>query len=80
MNDYYNDPPDEPEPPEWYMTLEDVLEMDPPESVAIVIRKCIEDWTEEYNRSQNYEPPDDPKELEGDYRRDCLIDERFESL
>jgi len=51
MNDYYNDPPDHPEPPEWYSTLEDILnDMDPPETVAKAIRKAMDDWVEEHNK------------------------------
>jgi hypothetical protein len=55
MQDYWNDPPDDQEPPEWYMTLEDVLEqMEPPESVAEVIRTAMEKWVEEYNAQHDY--------------------------
>ena len=80
MNDYWNDPPDDQEPPEWCMSLEDILDQqDPPESVAIAIRKAIEDWVEEYNKSHDQQPPDDPKDLEGDYLRDCQIDQQYES-
>jgi len=55
MQDYWNDPPDDQEPPEWYMTLEDVLEqMEPPESVAEAIRAAMEKWVEEYNTQHDY--------------------------
>jgi hypothetical protein len=58
MNDYWNNPPDEPEPPEWYMTLEDVLDgMEPPEAVATAIRKAMEDWIDEINKQYDIEPP-----------------------
>ena len=54
MNDYWNNPPDHPEPPEWYMTLEDILnEMNPPQSVAQLIRKAIDDWVDEHNKDQH---------------------------
>jgi len=80
MQDYWNDPPDDQEPPEWYMTLEDVLEQqDPPESVATTIRKAMDDWVEEYNQWQDFEPIDDPKIIEGDYLRDSEIDKQYES-
>lgn len=50
MQDYWNDPPDEQEPPEWYMTLEDVLEQqDPPQTVADAIREVMEKWVQEHN-------------------------------
>ena len=56
MNDYYNDPPDEPEPPEWYSTLEDILnDMDPPETVAKAIRMAMDDWVDDHNRQQEFE-------------------------
>jgi hypothetical protein len=56
MNDWYNDPPDEPEAPDWYMTLEDILnDMDPPQSVARLIRKAMDDWVDEHNREQDFE-------------------------
>ena len=56
MQDYWNDPPDDQEPPEWYMTLEDVLEgMEPPTFVADAIRNAMEKWVEEYNRQHDIE-------------------------
>jgi hypothetical protein len=58
MQDYWNDPPDEQEPPEWYMTLEDVLEQqNPPQTVADAIRKALEEWVQEYNAQHDIEPP-----------------------
>lgn len=51
MNDYWNNPPDHPEPPEWYSKLEDILnEMNPPQSVARLIRKAMDDWIDEHNQ------------------------------
>ena len=56
MNDWYNDPPDHPEPPEWYATLEDILnDMDPPPSVAKAIRTAMDDWVDDHNREQDFE-------------------------
>jgi hypothetical protein len=73
MQDYWNDPPDDQEPPEWYMTLEDVLEQqDPPQTVADAIRKAMEEWVQEYNAQHDIEPlpdneePIDFEELESD--------------
>jgi hypothetical protein len=38
------------------MTLEDVLEqMDPPQTVADVIRTAMEAWVDEHNKSQDYD-------------------------
>lgn len=54
MNDWYNDPPDYPEPPDWYMTLEDALGMDPPQAVADAVRAAIDAW----NKAQELEYPD----------------------
>jgi len=59
MNDYHLDPPDDHEPPEWMMTLEDVLEqMNPPQSVADAIRKAMDEWIGECNSEQDPEEPD----------------------
>ena len=54
MNDYYNDPPDYPEPPDWYMTLEDALGMDPPQAVADAVRAAIDAWNESQNQYPDY--------------------------
>lgn len=66
MNDHHLDPPDYPEPPEWYMTLEDILlQMDPPETVANALRKAMEDWEQEYNKEQDIDPTwEDTEEIE----------------
>lgn len=57
MNNNHLDPPDDQEPPEWYMTLEDVLDQqDPPQSVADAIRKAMEEWVNEYNAQHDIEP------------------------
>lgn len=54
MNDYWNNPPDHQEPPEWYYELESILnEMNPPQSVAQSIRKAMDDWVDEHNKDQN---------------------------
>jgi len=39
----------------------------------------MDDWVEEYNQSQDIEPIDDPKLIEGDYLWDCQIDKQYES-
>jgi len=58
MQDYWSDPPDDQEPPEWYMTLEDLLEQqEPPQAVADAIRKAMEEWVNEYNAQHDIEPP-----------------------
>jgi hypothetical protein len=54
MNDYYNDPPECPDPPEWYCLLEIALE-DAPESIATAIRSILDKWTDEYNAARDYE-------------------------
>jgi hypothetical protein len=56
-----DDPPDEPDPPEWYANLEDAIEdEDMPEAIAKIIRKAIDDWADEYNAAHEPEPPDEP--------------------
>ena len=73
MNDYYNDPPDHPEPPEWYSTLEDILnDMDPPPSVANAIRKAMDDWVDDPNRQQYFESIDD--DLDEPLGEACRLD------
>lgn len=55
MNDWYNDPPDYDEAPDWYISLEDVLEcMSPPQEIADAIAKLLKDWSEAQN--QQYDP------------------------
>jgi hypothetical protein len=56
MNDWYNDPPDHPEPPEWYALIEDAIGNDPPPAISTAIRKLIDDWTEEQNKRHDVEP------------------------
>jgi hypothetical protein len=58
MNDWYNDPPEHPEPPEWYALIEEAIGNDPPPAISTAIRKLIDDWTEEQNRMQG--EPDVP--------------------
>jgi hypothetical protein len=72
MNDYWNNPPDDQEPPEWYMTLEDILEQqEPPELVATAIRKAMDDWAQDYNDQHDIAPEpemthDEPDIIESD--------------
>jgi hypothetical protein len=55
--DFYLDPPDHPEPPDWYTALEDVLEvMSPPESVAEAIRKALDAWNQEQAAQHDPDP------------------------
>lgn len=58
MNDRHLDPPETPEPPDWYCQIEEALE-DPhiPESVATAIRKILEDWCAHDDYPEDYEPP-----------------------
>lgn len=59
MQDYWNDPPDEPEPPEWYMMLDDVLHnTDLPQGIAEAIKKAMNDWEDEYAREQQHKTND----------------------
>ncbi len=54
-----DDPPDEPEPPEWYMMIEEGLDQpDIPDPVAVAIRKVLDDWCkpEDY---PDYSGPDE---------------------
>lgn len=54
MNDYWNNPPDELEPPDWYQELELTMEDESmPQSVKDGIKKLLDDWVNEFNQSQN---------------------------
>lgn len=54
----YLDPPDDLEPPDWYMLLEDALnEPKIPESVATAVRKVLDDWCKASDYPDDYEPP-----------------------
>jgi len=54
MNDYWNDPPDEPEPPDWYQELELAMEDETmPQTVKDGIQKLLNEWVQAYNESQN---------------------------
>ncbi len=57
-----DDPPDYPEPPEWYMALEDALGLDPPEKVVEAVRKAMSDWEQEEIAGNDIGPPDLPDE------------------
>jgi hypothetical protein len=57
MNDYWNNPPDEPEPPNWYQELELAMEDETmPQTVKDGIWKLLDDWTQEWNKAQDIEP------------------------
>ena len=59
MNDRHLDPPDDQDPPEWYMTMQDVIDnMNPPEALADALRRQMESWVDEHNAAQE---PDEPE-------------------
>jgi hypothetical protein len=65
MNDWYNDPPDDQEPPEWYMALDDVLDSqrgDMPEEVEAAVRAAMHKWEEEYNAACSRPEPEQKDE------------------
>jgi hypothetical protein len=44
MNDWYNDPPEQPEPPEWYLLIEAAMEeRDLPDWLRPHLKQAIED-------------------------------------
>ena len=62
MSDWYLEPPDEPEHPEWYCCLEQLLEEEEvPADVKTKIKKVLSDWVEETNQGFP-EPLIDPVE------------------
>ena len=67
MTDNHLDPPDEPEPPEWYYRLWVYLEEEqPPETVATAIRQAMRAWVDLMN--QEYNPgPETLEELPDDF-------------
>jgi hypothetical protein len=51
MTDNHLDPPDEPEPPEWYYRLWVYLEEEqPPETIAIAIQQAMRAWVDRMNQ------------------------------
>ena len=61
MNDHHLDPPDYPEPPEWYCILEMYLEDEtPPKIVEDAIRKAMDEWTQSHNEQRHPDPEPDP--------------------
>lgn len=57
MNDHHLDPPEYPEPPEWYSSIDAILdEENPPEQVATSIRKTLDDWAQSCNEEYDQEP------------------------
>ena len=53
MQDYWNNPPESPEPPEWLEMLDDMLSSIPmPDSIAEAMRKAMDDWIDECNKEQ----------------------------
>jgi hypothetical protein len=58
-SDWYNDPPESPEPPDWYAMIEEALEeSNIPESVAEAIRKILDDWCHQPDYPEDYTPPE----------------------
>ena len=58
MTDWYNDPPDHPEPPEWYALIQEAMEAGPSPAILEALRKMLDDWDEEQNRM--HAEPDPP--------------------
>jgi len=64
MNDHHLDPPDYPEPPEWYCLIEQILDEHAiPTCASVAVRKALEEWAESHNQEQdqpepNYSEPD----------------------
>jgi hypothetical protein len=55
MNDYWNDPPEAAEPPDWYCVLEDAAnEPGVPQSVSIAVLYALECWANSIN--EHWEP------------------------
>lgn len=54
MNDWYNDPPDSPEPPYWWAMLEEALsDKDMPQEVKHAVTNAMEKWhNEQFPESQ----------------------------
>lgn len=74
MNDSHLDPPDHPEPPEWYMTLEDALEDEHmPKTVKTAVQKVMEDWCNEQNE---YDPGPEPDFSDADYQNHYAVQTR----
>ena len=60
MTDWYNDPPDHPEPPEWYALIQEAMEAGPSPAILEALRKMLDDWDEEQNRMHAEPDPSDP--------------------
>ncbi len=74
MQDYWNEPPDHPEPPEWYMTIEDAaLDQDVPQEVGTAILKILESWCEQCNQDSAIEPTPEPDYSEADWQNHYAI-------
>ena len=68
MNDHHLDPPDYPEPPEWYMEIEELaLDVRVPESVSQALHKALEAWCDEHNADQSPDPDCSEPEWENHY-------------
>ena len=68
------DTPDQIEPPEWYSSLELILEdEDIPETVTTAIRKALAEWLEKYNESQDFEELPEPDYSQRDWQNHYAV-------
>lgn len=68
MKDYWNDPPDHPEPPEWFMELEAAIEHpNCPANIATAVRCQLDDWCAASNGSDFDPGPEPVVELPDDF-------------
>lgn len=68
------DTPDQIDPPEWYSSLELLLEDEElPESVAKSIRKALDEWVDEINASQYFEELPEPDYSDRDWQNHYAV-------
>lgn len=68
MNDSHLAPPDYPEPPEWYLAIEDAaLDQEVPQALGTAILKLLEDWCGSQSQSESDPGPEPVVELPDDY-------------
>lgn len=69
MNDHHLDPPDEPEPPEWWMMLEDALgDEDMPQPIRHAVHSAMQEWIRD---SQPGPEPDNTPEPDDCVENTC---------
>jgi hypothetical protein len=72
MNDYWNDPHDYPEPPEWWMNLDDAMEDETmPESVKKAIKEAMDEWAS--TGQEEYDPGPEPDFSDDDFQNHYAI-------